>query len=68
MDTYISIIYHNMPTTFEESNMFFAVIFVKTLHAFTQFSKIAFFVTRTFNAFRAPINGFRAPIKRSIVA
>jgi len=44
------------------------VIFVKTLHAFTQFSMIAFFVTRTFNAIRAAINGFRAPIKRSIVA
>jgi len=32
-----------------------AVIFVKTLHAFTQFSMIAFFTTRTFNAFRQPI-------------
>jgi len=28
----------------------------KNSHAFTQFSMIAFFATRTFNAFRWPVN------------
>jgi len=31
------------------------VIFVKTLHAFTQFRMIPFLATRTFDVFRRPI-------------
>ena len=40
---------------FEKIEHAIAVIFVENSHAFTQFSMIAFFATRTFDVFRQPI-------------